>query len=120
MDPDVLGGAEYAAKVVGVKLILILGHTHCGAVKGAIDGAELGNLTQLLEKIKPAIGGPVPAAKSKDDAFVTQVAERNVRLSMKRLRDESPVLRELIDSGKVGLVGGMYDLDTGKVTFLAD
>jgi carbonic anhydrase len=120
IDVDVLGGLEYAAKVVGVKLILVLGHSHCGAVKGAIDGVELGNLTQLLAKIRPAIEGPIPAAKSKDEAFVAKVAERNVRLSLKEIRERSPVLREMLDSGKVGLAGGMYDIETGKAVLYAD
>lgn len=120
IDADVLGGLEYAVKVVGVKLILVLGHTHCGAVKGAIDGVELGNLTQLLKKIAPAIEGPVPSAKSKDDAFVTKVAEKNVRICMKEIREGSPIVREILDSGKVGLAGAMYDVETGKVSFYLD
>ena len=120
IDTDVLGSLEYAAKVVGVKLILVLGHSHCGAVKGVIDGVELGNLTQLLAKIRPAIEGPVPEAKSKDEAFVAKVAQRNVRLSMKAIRDGSPVIRELLDSGRVGLTGGMYDIETGRVVVYAD
>jgi carbonic anhydrase len=120
IDADVLGGLEYAVKVIGVKSIVVLGHSHCGAVKGAIDGVELGNLTQLLKKIAPAIEGPVPAAKSKDDAFVARVAEANVRLGMKEIRQKSPTVREALDAGKVGLVGGMYDIETGKVEFYAD
>lgn len=120
VDLDVLGSLEYAAKVVGVKLVLVLGHSHCGAVKGAVDGVELGNLTQLLEKIRPAIVGPIPAGKSKGDDFVAKVAERNVHLSMKEIRDGSPIVRELAETGKLGLVGGMYDIDTGRVVFYAD
>ena len=115
-----LGGLEYASQVIGVKLIVVLGHSHCGAVKGAIDGVELGNLTQLLQKITPAIQGPVPKDKSKDDAFVAKVAQNNVRLCMKEIREQSPIVRALLDSGKVGLVGAMYDIDNGKVTFYAD
>ncbi|MEP6993893.1 MAG: carbonic anhydrase, partial [Acidobacteriota bacterium] len=84
-------------------------------VKGAIDGVELGNLTQLLAKIKPAIVGPIPAAKSKDDAFVTGVGQRNVRVSMKEITDRSPVIRSLMASGNLGLSGGWYDVTTGKV-----
>ena len=120
IDEDVLGSLEYAVKVVGVKLILVLGHSHCGAVKGAVDGVELGNLTQLLAKIKPAIEGPIPAGKSKDDAFVAKVAQRNVHQSMKQIREKSPLIREQLDSGRVGLTGGMYDIETGKVVFYAD
>lgn len=120
IDEDVLGGLEYAADVVGVKLILVLGHSNCGAVKGAIDGFELGYLTQLLAKIRPAIPGPIPEGKSKDEAFVAKVAEGNVRLAMKEIRERSVIVRRLLDSGKVGLAGGMYDLATGRVRFYAD
>jgi carbonic anhydrase len=120
VDVDTLGGLEYAAKVVGVKTIVVVGHSHCGAVKGAVDGVELGNLTALLKKIEPAMPKPVPAAKSKDDAYVQKVAEANVRLQMKEIRDKSAVIRDLVQSGKVGLVGAMYDIETGKVTWLAD
>ena len=119
VDPDFLGSLEYATKVVGSKLILVLGHTGCGAVKGAIDKAKLGNLTGLLEKLEPAVAAAGPGT-SKDAAYVTKVAERNVRIAMKAVRDGSPVMKELLDKGTVGLVGGMYDLDTGKVTFFRD
>jgi carbonic anhydrase len=101
-------------------LIAVLGHTNCGAVKGAIDGAELGNLTELLDKIKPAIS-QVPAdvqpRNSKNLGFVDKVAEANVRLVMKQIRERSPILREMIDQKQIGLVGGMYDLSTGEVHF---
>lgn len=121
VDTNFLGSLEYAAKVVGVKLILVLGHTSCGAVKGAIDDVKLGNLTALLADIKPAIAaaGPPPGT-SKDKAFVDRVAAANVRLAMRHVREGSAVVRELLDSGKIGLVGGMYDVETGKATFFAD
>lgn len=117
---DVLGSLEYAMKVAGSKLILVLGHSECGAIKGAIDGVELGNLTDLLKKIGPAVLRPMPAAKSKDAAYVARVAEGNVHLSVKEIREESPVLEEMLDAGKIGLSGGMYDIETGKVAFYAD
>jgi carbonic anhydrase len=121
IDTDSLGSLEYAAKVIGVKSILVLGHSDCGAIKGAIDDVKLGNLTALLAKIQPAIGSAgAPRGTSKDKAFVGRVAEQNVRLGMKEIRKKSPVLREMIESGKVGLAGGMYDLATGKVTLYAD
>ncbi len=120
VDVDTLGGLEYAAKVVGVKLIVVMGHTHCGAVKGVVDGVQLGNLTELLKKIQPAMTQPVPAAKSKDEAYVQKVADANVRLQIKEIQDKSPVIRELIQSGKLGIAGAMYDIETGKVTFFAD
>jgi carbonic anhydrase len=116
VNDDELGSLEYAAKV-GAKLLVVLGHTRCGAVKGAIDGVQLGNLTGLLAKIQPA----VTAAKCSDpksDACVTSVAEQNVRESMREIRARSPYLAKYLDEGKLQLVGAMYDVDTGQVTFL--
>jgi carbonic anhydrase len=120
IDEDVLGGLEYAAKVTGAKLLVVLGHTSCGAVKGAIDDVHLGNLTQLLARIRPAIAAAGPGSGSKDKAFVARVEEQNVRLGMKQIRERSAVLKGLLDAGTIGLVGGMYDVETGKVVFLAD
>jgi carbonic anhydrase len=119
VNADNLGSMEYAVKVVGVKLIVVMGHTSCGAVKGAIDDVKLGNLTELLGKIQPAVAASGPGT-SKDYAYVDKVGEANVRLSMKEIREKSPTLKEMLDSGAVGLVGGMYDLKTGTVTFFAD
>jgi carbonic anhydrase len=120
MNDDILGSMEFACKVSGAKLIVVMGHSNCGAVKGAIDNVELGNLTGLLDKIKPAIND-VPddgqPRTSKNLEFVDKVAEANVRLVMKQIPERSPILKEMIDSGQVGLVGGMYDLETGKVRF---
>jgi carbonic anhydrase len=117
VNEDELGSLEFAVKVVGVKLIAVLGHTACGAVKGAIDDAKLGNLTQLLAKIRPAVTA-AGCSDSKDAACVDKVAVENVRKSMRELREKSPDLAAAIDGGKVKVVGGMYDLATGKVTFL--
>ena len=119
VNADNLGSLEYARKVIGVKLIVVLGHTSCGAVKGAIDNVKLGSLTELVAKIQPAVAASGPGT-TKDHAYVDKVGERNVRQAMKEIRDKSPVLKELLDSGAVGLVGGMYDLETGAVTFYAD
>jgi carbonic anhydrase len=116
VNDDELGSLEYAVKV-GTKLILVLGHTSCGAVKGAIDGVKLGNLTGLLAKIHPAVTA-ANCGSSKDETCVTKVAELNVRDALKELREKSPYLRRYLDEGKVGLVGGIYDVATGKVTFL--
>ena len=116
VNDDELGSLEYAAHV-GTKLIVVLGHTGCGAVKGAIDDAKLGNLTGLLAKIRPAVEA-ASCSNSKDDACVTKVGEKNVLQSMKEIRDKSPYLKKYLDEGKVKLVGAMYDLATGKVTFL--
>ena len=118
VNDDELGSLEYALKV-GAKLIVVLGHTDCGAVKGAIDDVKLGKLTGLLAKIRPAVAA-AGCHSSKDGACVTKVAEMNVRQSMKEIRERSSYLRKDLDEGKVKLVGAMYDVGTGKVTFLND
>jgi carbonic anhydrase len=120
LNDDILGSMEFACKVSGAKLIAVIGHSNCGAIKGAVDDVELGNLTGLLAKIKPAIDAvhdDVQPRTSKNYAFVNAVAEANVRLVMKEIRERSPILREMLDKGEIGLVGGMYDLSTGKVQF---
>jgi carbonic anhydrase len=119
VNTDNLGSLEYAAKVIGVKLIVVLGHTSCGAVKGAIDNVKLGNLTELVARIQPAVAASGPGT-SKDRAYVDKVGEQNMRHAMKEIREKSPVLKEMLDSGAVGMVGGMYDLETGAVTFSVD
>ena len=120
LNDDILGSMEFACKASGAKLIAVVGHSHCGAIKGAVDDVQLGSLTGLLAKIKPAIA-QVPATSqqpsSKNDEFVQNVAEANVRLVRQQIRERSPVLREMIDQGKIALAGGMYDLSTGKVRF---
>jgi carbonic anhydrase len=120
LDDDILGSMEFACKVSGAKLIAVIGHSNCGAIKGAVDDVQLGNLTGLLTKIKPAIDA-VPAEVQprtiKNAAFVDQVSEANVRLVMQQIRERSPILREMLDKGEIGIVGGMYDLSTGKVQF---
>jgi carbonic anhydrase len=118
VNDDELGSLEYAV-TVGTKLIVVLGHTSCGAVKGAIDDAQLGHLTGLLAKIHPAVEA-AHCSNAKDEACVTKVAEMNVRQSMKEIRERSPYLAKLLDEKKVGLVGAMYDVSTGKVTFQED
>jgi carbonic anhydrase len=120
LNDDVLGSMEFACKVSGAKLIAVIGHSNCGAIKGAIDDVQLGNLTGLLSKIKPAMDA-VPAdvqpRTSKNYKFVDEVSEANVRLVMQQIRERSPILREMIDNGQIELVGGMYDLSTGEVHF---
>lgn len=123
LNADVLGSMEFACKLAGAKLIAVVGHSHCGAVKGACGGAQLGHLTGLLDRIQPAVAEArkqLPAAAPADAAFVETVAELNVRLVLRQIREQSPVLRELIDAGIVGLVGGIHDLDSGKVRFLSN
>jgi carbonic anhydrase len=114
---DVLGSLEFATQVADAKLILVVGHTQCGAVKGAIDGITLGNLTGLVAKIAPAVAA-IGAGSSQDEAHVDRIAEENVRRTMRQLLEESPILRDLVASGAVGLIGSLYDIRTGKVTFL--
>ena len=119
---DILGSFEFAARLAGSKLIVVMGHTECGAVKGACDVAQLGLLSTTLASINPAVTaveGYDPRT-SENTAFVQAVTEMNVRLTMKTLRDRSVVLRQMIDSGEIKLVGAMYDVSTGKVTFLED
>jgi carbonic anhydrase len=120
LEEDVLGSMEFGCKASGSKLIAVIGHSNCGAIKGAIDNVEMGNLTALLSRIKPAIEQVTPANQSpnsKDLEFVDKVAEANVRLVIKQIPERSPILREMLDQGKIGLIGGMYDLSTGKIRF---
>jgi carbonic anhydrase len=120
VDDDNLGSLEYAVGVAGAKFILVLGHTSCGAVKGAIDGVKLGNLTQLLDRIGPAIAAAGPRPASGDEAWMTRVARENVFLGTKEIRKRSPVIAALLDAGKVGLEGGLYDVATGRIEFFAE
>lgn len=121
VNDDILGSLEYASKVVGTKLIVVLGHTHCGGVKGACDAAELGNLTQLLNKIRPAVNMTPDVhgsdRSSKNHYFVDEVAENNVKLNVKAVLDKSPVLREMAQKGQVKVIGAMLDVETGKIRF---
>lgn len=117
VNEDVLGSMEFATKVVGSKLLVVLGHTSCGAVKGSIDDAKLGNLTGLLAKIRPAVLASGPGS-SKDDAYVTKVVEANISQAMKEIREKSATIKAQLDADTVGIVGAIYDIFTGKVTFL--
>lgn len=118
---DILGSMEYGVKVAGSKLILVLGHEHCGAVKSAINGVELGNITAMLEEIKPAIEKSQDfkgEKTSKNEEFVAHVCENNVLVTMNDIREKSPILKEMEDKGELMIVGAVYDLDSGKVTLL--
>jgi len=122
VDTDLAGSMEFACKVSGAKLIVVMGHTSCGAVKGAIDDVKLGNLTSLLEKIKPAIGTAQNVSgerDSKNSAFVEAVAEANVRLTVERIRELSPILRGMERDGSIDIIGCIYDLETARVQFLS-
>jgi carbonic anhydrase len=121
IDTDVIGSLEYSTQVAGAKAILVLGHSDCGAVKGAIDDVKLGSLTELLAKIEPAVqvaealGGGDPTSKNK--AFVQAVAEANAKLGAQMLMDRSEVLRGLVEAKKLVIVAAMQDVATGKVAF---
>ena len=123
VNTDILGSMEFASKLAGTKLILVLGHTACGAVKGACDHAELGNLTAMLGNIAPAVEAITEPADAADRTsanidFVNAVGTKNVELTIERIRQESPVLAEMEQAGDIQIVGGMYDIATGKVNFL--
>lgn len=122
-DEEMIGSFEFAHKLAGAKVLAVVGHTHCGAVKGACDGAKMGNLTRTLAQLNSAIDA-VPASvkprNSKNPAYVQKVADANVRLTVKEILDESEVLRDMVAAGELGVIGGMYDLSTGKVTFFED
>ena len=123
LNDDILGSLEFACQGAGAKFIAVIGHTECGAIKGACTGAQLGHLTGLLERIKPAMaevrGGQLVNPATPPEV-VNAVAVANVRLVLRQIRERSPVLRELLDAGKIGLAGGLYDLHSGRVTFLND
>ncbi|MFD2586656.1 carbonic anhydrase family protein [Croceitalea marina] len=123
VNEDILGSMEFACKLAGTKVIVVLGHTSCGAVKGACDDAKLGNLTILLHKIKAAVravSNPIDeeSRNSKNIKFVNAVAEKNVQLTIEDIRSLSPVLKDMEDNGEIAIVGAMYDIADGKVHFM--
>ncbi len=122
VNEDILGSMEFACRLAGVKLIVVMGHTSCGAVKGACDDAKLGNLTQLLDKIMPAVNSTKTASgeerNSNNSDFVNRVAERNVEMTTEDIVTKSPVLRDLYNQNEIDIVPAMYDVTTGKVYFL--
>lgn len=122
VNEDQLGSMEFAAKLSGVKLVMVLGHTACGAVKGACDDAKMGSLTALLSKIRPAVhavdGFTAEERTSKNKQFVDQVVAENVRKNVARIRAESPILAAMERDGEIQIVGAMYSLETGKVELI--
>jgi len=123
INEDILGSMEFACKLAGSKIIVVLGHSNCGAVKGACDHAEMGNLTALLAKIRPAVDEEVETKDnrtSSNDIFVEYVAAINVKKSIKAVMDGSIILKQMILSGEIGIIGGMHDLSTGQVIYYAD
>ncbi len=120
INEDILGSMEFACKVAGSKIIVVLGHSKCGAVKGACDHVELGNLTGLLRKIQPAIQSEKTEINNRNSSnaeFVEKVAQLNVAHTVSAIRERSPILNDLIASGQVGILGGMHNLSNGEVTF---
>ena len=121
VNTDILGCMEYACKLSGAKVILVLGHNHCGAVKGAIAAVDLGNLSAMLEKLKPAlnsVSGYEGEKSSSNTEFVHLVAERNVQINVARIRQESPILQAMETAGEIKITGAMYDIETGQVSFM--
>lgn len=121
VNTDLLGSMEFACKVAGAKLIIVLGHQHCGAVKGAIDDVHLGNITSMLSNIKPAVTMSQSfegEKSSKNEAFVKLVAENNVRNTIAQIRAKSEILKEMGSKGEIKIVGAFYILQTGKIEFV--
>ncbi len=121
VNADILGSMEFACKVAGAKYILVMGHSHCGAVRSAIDGVELGNITSMLSNIRPAVQSlpdhPEPRTSANEE-FVNLVTQKNVRLSIENIRRDSSILREMEVGGEIGIAGAIYDMTTGEVRFL--
>ncbi len=121
VNEDILGSLEFACKLAGSKVIVVMGHTSCGAVKGACDNAQLGNLTQMLDKIMPAVKAvstaPDELRNSSNLKFVNEVADKNVEMTVENIKTHSPVLKEMFDNGEIDIIGAMYDVKSGTVVF---
>ena len=120
VNDDILGSMEFGCKVAGAKIIVVLGHTKCGAIKGACDNVTLGNLTGLLAKIKPAVDLEVATSTNRDSSnssFVENVAELNVSLSVKNILLKSAIISEMVKNEEITIVGGVHDISTGEVKF---
>ena len=117
LNEDILGSMEFACKLAGSKLIVVLGHSACGAVKGACAGAELGNLSSLLQKIRPSVDRVRASGMKDGPEFMQAVAADNVHSVVEEVRQKSPVLDSMIAEGEIGLVGGLYSVSTGKIEF---
>ena len=123
LNEDILGSMEFACKVAGAKIIVVLGHTKCGAIKGACDHVEMGNLTALLTKIQPAVDNETTTSEnrnSQNSEFVEKVATINVKLTVQAIMQRSPILANMIQSGEIGIAGGIHDITTGEVVFFDD
>jgi carbonic anhydrase len=123
INEDILGSMEFGCKLSGAKFIVVLGHTRCGAIQGACDHIEMGNLTGLLNKIRPAVDDEKTINEnrnSRNELFVEKVATINVKRTVKAIMERSPIIKELIASGAVGIIGGLHNITTGHVTFFED
>lgn len=123
MNEDILGSLEFGCKVAGAKIIVVLGHTKCGAVKGACDDIEMGNLTTLLKKIAPAVAAEKTVTENRtslNSEFVEKVAAINVRKTVQAIMEGSPILSQMIENGACGIIGGNHDISTGEVSFYTD
>jgi carbonic anhydrase len=123
LNEDILGSMEFGCKVAGSKIIVVLGHSKCGAVKGACDHVEMGNLTALLTKIRPAVDDENTVKEnrtSSNSEFVEKVSAINVKRTVKAIMERSAILKEMIENGQIGIVGGNHDITTGEVEFFED
>ena len=123
VNTDILGSMEFACKVAGSKLIVVLGHSKCGAVKGACDHVEMGNLTELLSKIQPAVyqeKQTLTDRNASNSPFIENVAEINVKRNVKNIIERSFILEQMVENGEIGIVGAMHNIETGEVTFYSD
>jgi carbonic anhydrase len=123
LNEDILGSMEFGCKVAGSKIIVVLGHTKCGAVRGACDHVEMGNLTSLLTKIRPAVDDELTTKENRNSTnseFVEKVAVINVKRTVDAIMQRSTILKEMIEKGEIGIVGGIHNIASGEVTFLND
>ncbi len=122
VNPDILGSMEFACKLAGSKLIVVLGHTRCGAIMGACNHARLGNLTTLINKLEPAVAAVTEPRdeslrNSENPDFVNEVSKKNVEMTLENIRSQSPILKDMEDAGEIDIVGAMYDISTGVILF---
>ncbi|MGZ4955759.1 MAG: carbonic anhydrase family protein [Methylobacter sp.] len=123
INEDILGSMEFGCKIAGAKIIVVLGHTRCGAIKGACDSMEMGNLTALLNKIQPAVYAEKTVLEnrnSNNDEFVEKVTAINIKRTVDAIMERSPILKEMIKTGAIGIVGANHDITTGRVSFYDD
>ncbi|HTG65442.1 MAG TPA: carbonic anhydrase family protein [Flavobacterium sp.] len=123
INEDILGSMEFACKVAGSKIIVVLGHSKCGAIKGACDHVEMGNLTALLTKIRPAVDSETETTEnrtSSNPVFVENVAAINVKRTVKSIMERSTILKEMIEKGEIGIIGGIHDITTGQVSYFEE